>query len=128
MTTVAVGAAATGIAACGSDDDAGGTGDGGSSGGGSTTVAKSDVPVGGGFVDEDAKVVVTQPTAGEFKAFSAICTHEGCAVDQVQDKLIDCPCHGSKFDASTGEVKDGPATEALPAKKVAVDGDQLTIS
>ena len=132
MTTVAVGASALGVSSCGSDDSDGGSGassdGGGAGGGGGATVAKSDVPVGGGVVDKEAKIVVTQPTEGDFKAFSAVCTHEGCSVDQVQDKTITCPCHNSQFDASTGEVKDGPAKKPLPAKKVKADGDNLTIT
>lgn len=134
VTGVAAGAAATGLVACGSDDDAGGgsSDDSGSKAGGGgseqVSVEKSKVPVGGGFVDEKAKVVVTQPKSGEFKAFSAVCTHEGCTVDQVKSNVIECPCHNSKFDGTTGEVTDGPAEKALPAKKVKADGEQLTVT
>ncbi|MFB7293483.1 Rieske (2Fe-2S) protein, partial [Actinacidiphila glaucinigra] len=64
---------------------------------GEVLVKAADVPVGGGTVIADKKVVVTQPTAGEFKAFSAVCTHEGCLVNTVSDGTINCPCHGSKI-------------------------------
>ncbi|MER6090919.1 Rieske (2Fe-2S) protein [Streptomyces bluensis] len=140
-------AGATGLAvaltACGSDDDsssassnstAAGTeqGDSASSGGagsGGTEVAKtSDIPEGGGMVFADQKMVVTQPTAGEFKAFSSTCTHQGCAVKSVKDGVINCPCHNSNFSITDGSVKSGPATKPLPAMEITVDGDSIKMA
>ncbi|GCD89198.1 Rieske (2Fe-2S) protein [Nocardioides sp. LS1] len=89
--------------------------------------ATADIPVGGGTVFADQKVVVTQPTAGEFKGFSATCTHQGCVVANVTE-TINCPCHGSKFSIEDGSVQAGPATRALPEVTVTVDGDQISIS
>ncbi|MUL48990.1 Rieske 2Fe-2S domain-containing protein [Mycobacterium sp. CBMA293] len=94
----------------------------------STTVKTADVPVGGGVVLKDSKVVVTQPKPGEFKAFSAVCTHRQCTVSKVADGDIDCPCHGSQFSAVDGSVVKGPAEKPLEAKTVTVAGDTLTIS
>lgn len=94
--------------------------------GGAIKVA--DIPVGGGKVFEAEKVVVTQPTAGEFKAFSAVCTHKGCNVKTVANGQIDCPCHGSKFDMTTGAVTAGPATSPLASKTATVNGDSVTIT
>jgi Rieske Fe-S protein len=88
----------------------------------------SDVPVGGGKVFADKDVVVTQPTAGEFKAFSATCTHQGCKVNKVADGTINCPCHGSKFNIADGSVAGGPAKKPLPAKSVSVDGDSIVLA
>lgn len=109
-----------------------------SSSGGSSSSAKSatpvdvgpaaDVPVGGGKVFRDHKIVVTQPTAGQYKAFSARCTHAGCIVDQVASAQIQCPCHGSRFDITDGSVKDGPAPSPLPAYKVAVENGNLQVT
>ena len=73
----------------------------------SDAIAKADIPVGGGKVFDALKVVVTQPTAGDFKAFSAICTHQGCTVNGVSNGVITCPCHGSTFDIATGAVDAG---------------------
>ncbi|MFC8174538.1 Rieske (2Fe-2S) protein [Streptomyces sp. NPDC057325] len=88
----------------------------------------SEIPVGGGAVFPEEKVVVTQPTAGEFKAFSAVCTHQGCLVNKVADGTIDCPCHGSKFRVADGSVVTGPATRPLPAERIDVSGGTITLA
>ncbi len=119
------------LAACGSDeadapaDD--GT-EGGSGNGGGATVPTSDVPVGGGAILADAQVVVTQPTEGDFKAFTAVCTHRQCIVETVSDGTINCPCHGSKFSIEDGSVVGGPAPQPLAPKEVAVEGDQVSVT
>lgn len=91
-------------------------------------ISKATIPVGGGKIIGDAKVVVTQPQAGEFKAFSAVCTHQACVVSDVSGGTINCACHGSKYDLATGEVKQGPATQALPSKTVTVSGDGIKVT
>jgi Rieske Fe-S protein len=73
------------------------------------------------------KVVVTQPSAGEFKAFSAVCTHLQCVVDQVANGTIDCPCHGSQFSVKNGSVVAGPAPSPLPAQSIRVAGGKITL-
>ncbi|MER7933781.1 DUF6529 family protein [Streptomyces sp. NPDC094471] len=88
----------------------------------------SQIPEGGGMIFKDQKVVVTQPKKGEFKAFSAICTHEGCTVAQVADGTIDCPCHGSRFHIADGSVAHGPATRPLPAESITVSGNSITLA
>ncbi|MFJ7591462.1 Rieske (2Fe-2S) protein [Streptomyces sp. NPDC097617] len=84
---------------------------------------KADVPVGGGKVFKDEKVVVTQPKAGTFKCFTAVCPHQGCLVNKVADGTIDCPCHDSKFAIADGAVTKGPATKGLAEKKIKVATD-----
>jgi Rieske Fe-S protein len=88
-------------------------------------VPVSSVPVGGGVVLADRQIVVTQPVAGTFKAFSSTCTHQGCQVTEVAGGTINCPCHGSTFAVADGSVVNGPATRPLAARAVAVDGDVI---
>jgi len=83
------------------------------------------VPVGGGVVIDAQKVVVPQPAEGEFKAFTAVCTHQGCVVASVEDNTISCPCHGSQFSAEDGSVVTGPATGALTPVDVEVKGGSV---
>jgi len=112
-----------------SEDATGTTGaTGTTSSAGKAQVDVSAVPVGGGVVLEDAEVVVTQPEAGKFHAFSAVCTHKGCTVNKVADGVIECPCHGSTFSATDGSVEHGPATEPLASKTVTQEGSKLTVS
>jgi len=130
--TVLAGAAATAAATvavtagCASESNSGQNQSGQQSG--SASVAKADVPVGGGTVLTQSQVVVTQASPGQFKAFSAVCTHQGCLVSQVQNGLIVCACHGSTFSAVDGSNVSGPAPTPLTAKTVTVDGNTLKIS
>ncbi|WP_425315306.1 Rieske 2Fe-2S domain-containing protein [Streptomyces viridochromogenes] len=87
----------------------------------------SEIPVGGGTIFKADEVVVTQPEQGEFKAFSAICTHQQCTVATVADGTINCPCHGSKFNITDGSVAHPPATRPLPEKKITVDGNSIRL-
>jgi Rieske Fe-S protein len=85
----------------------------------------SAIPVGGGKIFAAQLVVVTQPSAGQFKAFSATCTHMGCTVNQIANGRIDCPCHGSEYSITDGAVLAGPAPKPLPAKRIKVTGDSI---
>jgi Rieske Fe-S protein len=80
----------------------------------------ADIPVGGGRVFAAQKVVLTQPSAGVIKAYSAVCTHQGCTVEGVSGGTINCPCHGSAFKVADGSVAGGPAKRALPSVSVTV--------
>ncbi|MFI8305628.1 Rieske (2Fe-2S) protein [Streptomyces sp. NPDC085927] len=136
--TVLLAAGATALAAgCG--------GNGGEGGDGSSPATTSDtaapdgtagrelattdaIPVGGGVIFKDEKVVVTQPEQGGFKAFSAICTHRNCLVARVSDGTVDCACHGSRFRITDGSVARGPATRALPVERIAVEGNSIRLA
>ncbi|MBC9729628.1 Rieske (2Fe-2S) protein [Streptomyces sp. TRM68367] len=151
--TVVAAAGAVGLAvaltACGGSDDgssasssaapeetgAGGSGGSGSrSGGGDNTGAgtaltkTADIPEGGGKVFSEEKVVVAQPAAGDFKAFSTICTHAGCPLIDLQGDTLSCNCHGSRFSVLDGSVKKGPATKPLAARQISVQGDSITLA
>jgi len=89
--------------------------------------ATSDIPVGGGAIYTAAKVVVTQPASGQYKAFSAVCTHVGCIVNKVTNGTIDCPCHGSEFKITNGAVVTGPAPSPLPAKQIKIVDGQVIL-
>ncbi|MFD5254423.1 Rieske (2Fe-2S) protein [Streptomyces bobili] len=136
---------AVALTACGgSDDDSSGSADasgsaaasggsasastGGGAAAGAALTTTADIPEGGGKVFDDQKVVVVQPTAGEFKAYSAVCTHSGCAVKSIADGVINCPCHNSNFSVTDGSVKSGPATKPLPAVQITVSGDSITLA
>jgi nitrite reductase/ring-hydroxylating ferredoxin subunit len=146
------GASAPILAACGGGDDAGSAGTTGTSSapassaptsaassapsssapastaGGTVLGPTADVPVGGGKVFTDAKVVVTQPSAGQYKAFSAVCTHQGNPIGSVEGGQIVCPFHNSHFSITDGSPVSGPAQTALPAVNVAVQGSNIVQS
>jgi Rieske Fe-S protein len=141
-------AAGVGLAACSSNNTSAGTTSGSGStgtgastpagggasttggapaGGGTPLASTSAIPVGGGTIFADKKVVVTQPTAGTFKAFSSTCTHLGCTVAKVADGLIQCPCHGSRYSIVDASVKAGPAPKPLPPMNITVTGTEITL-
>lgn len=127
----AAGAGALALAGCGAAEDVVGAASSAASAAASSAardaISKATVPVGGGKIFPDAKVVVTQPEEGQFKAFSAVCTHQGCVVSDVSGGAIVCGCHGSAFDIATGEVLKGPATRPLPGRSVSVGADGITV-
>jgi nitrite reductase/ring-hydroxylating ferredoxin subunit len=84
-----------------------------------------EIPVGGGLILTDDRIVITQPSSGDFKAFSAICTHQGQTVGTVDDNTITCTFHGSQYDAATGDVTTGPATTGLDPVKIRVKGGAI---
>jgi Rieske Fe-S protein len=88
----------------------------------------SEIPVGGGKVFKAEKIVVTQPTAGEFKAFTSVCTHQGCDVKSVSGGRIKCPCHGSEYSDTDGTVKVGPASRPLASKAITVSGGDIKLA
>ncbi|GAA1520461.1 Rieske (2Fe-2S) protein [Streptomyces albidochromogenes] len=95
--------------------------------GGRALAATSEIPVGGGKIFADEKVVVTQPEEGTFKGFSAICTHQGCTVGSVEDGTINCPCHGSKFRVADASVAAGPARTPLPPRQITVESGSIRL-
>jgi Rieske Fe-S protein len=136
--TVVAGLGAAGLAAaltaCGSEDEASGSstgqsaGAGAGAGAGAALAKTSEIPEGGGKVFSDEKVVVSQPTAGDYKAFSTICTHQKCPMTDLKGDVLSCSCHGSQFSVTDGSVKKGPATEPLAAKQVTVEGDSIKLA
>ena len=87
--------------------------------------ATSQIPVGGGKIIDGPNIVITQPQSGSFRAFSAICTHQGCIVSTVSGGTINCPCHGSKYSIKDGSVVNGPAPSPLAAIAIKVEGTSI---
>jgi Rieske Fe-S protein len=147
VAAVGVAGLAVALTACGSEDDASGSSteqgadasspaggadasspaaDGGA--GGAALAKTSDIPEGSGKVFADEKVVVSQPAAGDYKAYSTICTHQGCPMTDLKEDIISCACHGSTFSIADGSVQKGPATKPLEAKEITVSGDSITLA
>jgi cytochrome b6-f complex iron-sulfur subunit len=101
---------------------------GGRSTSGSGRLAKvADVPVGGAVSatgSDGGPVIVSQPSAGEVVAFSAICTHMGCTVAPARN-ILKCPCHGSTYNLATGKNTGGPAPRPLARIPVKVEGGDV---
>jgi len=129
--TGALGASAGLLAGCGGEGgqspSSGGSGS-GSAAAGNELGPTSQIPVGGGKVFADQQIVVTQPTRGRFEAFSAVCTHQGCPVNEVSDGKIICPCHGSEFSIEDGSVVGGPAPSPLPKENLTVKGGEIELA
>jgi Rieske Fe-S protein len=119
--------ALTGLSACTSYGAQGPASSAPPSGGGGVSAPTADIPVGSGKIFPDAQTVITQPTQGQFKAFSSICTHANCPVAAVTT-TINCNCHGSKYAITDGSVVNGPATRPLPAKTAKVQGNSVVVS
>jgi Rieske Fe-S protein len=139
----AAGASLPLLAACSNDDPdtatdpsgtstsapaTGGTSPGAGSGGGEALAQTSDIEVGGGEVFADQQVVVTQPKSGEFKCFTAVCSHQGCIVSNVSDGTINCDCHGSQYSIDDGSVVTGPATFPLAEEQITVSGSEISLA
>ena len=122
LTAVAVGTAAA-TAGCSAT-----TSPGAPPAGNALSIPADSIPVGGGKILANASFVVTQPTAGEFKAFTKMCTHQGCPVSAIEGAEIVCHCHGARFSIADGSVLNGPATKPLKAAKAVVQGADVLVS
>jgi Rieske Fe-S protein len=71
--------------------------------------------------------IVARPTSETAVAFSAKCTHMGCTVAPAGNELH-CPCHGSKYNALTGAVIQGPASRPLAKVAVRVANGEVVTS
>lgn len=89
-------------------------------------VAVGDLTVGEAKVIKVAggNLAVLRTSDTDVVAHSAQCTHTGCTVKAAGTELH-CPCHGSRFDAATGQVLEGPAPAPLDAFPMRIEGDQV---
>lgn len=118
------GAAGAGVAACSTESDVGNAQEPAPTAPVDLGAADA-VPVGGVKHYREERLVVSCPAEGQYKAFSAQCTHAGCALDKVEGTEGNCPCHGSRFDVTTGEATKGPATVPLPEVPITVKDGRL---
>ena len=94
-------------------------------------VAKtSDIPIGSGkkFDVEGVPILITQPREGEFRGFSAVCTHAGFVMTNMANSEIKCDNHGAVYSADDGSVLSGPAPRALGKVTVTVEGEDILVS
>jgi Rieske Fe-S protein len=115
---------AVALAGCGSDDGGAGGDETETPDAGTELAITSEVPVGGGLILKEEKVVITQPTEGEFKAFTAVCTHQQCIVAEVKD-TINCTCHNSMYSVEDGSVQGGPAPAPLAEVPIKEEGGKI---
>jgi Rieske Fe-S protein len=125
---VGLGLAAPLLAACGEDGSEGGDDSGTSTTSAGPIAKTTDVPVGGAKLYPAEKVMVSQPTEGDFRAFSTVCTHQGCPITKLVGDEIDCTCHGSRFSTKDGSVLAGPADKPLHQLKVTTQGEDISVS
>lgn len=117
----------------GGDGEGDGNGDGDGEPAGTPVTTTGEVPVGGGVIEDDQGVVVVQPSEGDFRGFSSVCTHQGCTVSSVEDGTINCACHGSRFSIEDGSVVqaaqgvDAAAQDPLPEVGIVVEGDTVAL-
>ncbi|MEU9334829.1 Rieske (2Fe-2S) protein [Streptomyces sp. NPDC048290] len=90
--------------------------------------AEGEVGKGAAALYQEHNVVVSRGADGAVKAYGSVCTHAGCAINKLEGTTLVCPCHGSEFDARTGEVLQGPATVALPELSVTTEGGRLVVA
>ncbi|GAA3677880.1 nitrite reductase/ring-hydroxylating ferredoxin subunit [Lentzea atacamensis] len=98
---------------------------------GTVLAKKADVPLNGGVVvyfDDETSVVVAQPKKGTYTAFDAKCTHAGCMCSEVDNNLIICWCHDSRFSSVDGKRRSGPAKKPLPQIKTKIKGENIVVA
>ena len=98
---------------------------------GRVIAATSAVPVGSavGFHDNgNTPAWLVHERSGDFRAFSAVCTHAGCTVEYDPSGRFVCPCHGGEYDAATGAVIGGPPPSPLPGIPVTVVGGNVRLT
>jgi nitrite reductase/ring-hydroxylating ferredoxin subunit len=96
-----------------------------------TRVARNgDVNEGGmAAFDVNGQRVAVAHVNGSFYAFGDVCTHKRCSLadGELEGKTVTCPCHGSQFDVTTGEVLNPPATEPVPVFPLRVEDDEIQV-
>lgn len=75
------------------------------------------LPSGEAVIIEEEKVAAYKDKEGKLHVYSAVCTHLGCTITwNPLEESYDCPCHGSRFSAISGQVINGPANSPIQNK------------
>ena len=66
---------------------------------------------------------------GQLLAVDDTCTHKACSLAEgkLDGTTVTCPCHGSQFDVTTGEVLRGPAQQPVRSRLVQLEGESLLV-
>ncbi|NEY30838.1 Rieske 2Fe-2S domain-containing protein [Streptomyces sp. PRKS01-65] len=86
---------------------------------------EKEIAPGSAALYREHNVVVSRGADGSLKAYSSICTHAGCPIGKLRGTTLVCPCHGSEFDARTGEVLQAPATVPLEELSVRTENGRI---
>lgn len=86
----------------------------------SAEIAATEIPVGSAVIVD--KVIFSQPTEGEFKAYSQTCPHQHSLITKIEGMTATCTTHYSSFDLATGEVTGGPSPKPLTEYGIENDG------
>jgi Rieske Fe-S protein len=73
------------------------------------------------------QVLVVRTDAASVSVMTATCTHQQCTINGFENGTFQCPCHGSRFNATGGVVR-GPATQPLRRFNATITGDTLSIT
>ena len=75
-----------------------------------------------------SKVALTR-IDGDLHAFEDTCTHAGCSLasGELDGTVVSCPCHGSRFDVTSGAVIRGPARRPVRRYVVRTEGEDVLV-
>jgi cytochrome P450/nitrite reductase/ring-hydroxylating ferredoxin subunit len=80
-------------------------------------------------IEVEGRAVCLGRVEGRWVAFEDTCTHQECPFSDgdLDGRIVVCPCHGSEFDVTTGDVLCPPALEPLPIYETRVEDGRLEV-
>ena len=80
------------------------------------------------FGVDDRQLAVAN-VEGDLHAFDDVCTHQQCSLaeGELDGPTVECPCHGSQFDVTTGEVINGPASDPVDVFQIQAQDGELQV-
>jgi nitrite reductase/ring-hydroxylating ferredoxin subunit len=75
------------------------------------------------------RMIAIANVEGDLHGFDDVCTHQQCSLaeGELDGATVECPCHGSQFDVTTGEVINGPATDPVDVFQVQTQDGELQV-